>query len=167
MAEPIISKDDALKGGSKTSAPTITPGEYASPSKNIGKGEPRVRVKNNKASPIGVPAPPPKNSRGVNVGLLFVLPPGFSEVRKVDWETALKHDMVNLLVKKKVLVVSSATPPNRLELDEAVELIAATFDADVLRSWRKIDRREEVLEAIDSQLEVLTAKPDKDEDLDE
>lgn len=97
-----------------------------------------------------------------NVTLL----PGVNEVDPSKWAKCEPIDLIRRLVKagerKGGIVVGDPKKSLRvlsdLDEDDAIETVEGTFDAALLGTWAKNDRRTAVLEAVVKQIDLIDPK---------
>jgi hypothetical protein len=95
-------------------------------------------------------------------GVGFRLGPGISEVDPDAWEKAKKAPVLKALLADGSLVerVSLKQPGSLAELSpaKAIELVKATFDERLLKTWFEAETREKVRSAIKAQAAANEAK---------
>lgn len=99
-----------------------------------------------------------------NLADIVLLKPGVNEVEAGKWDRVKDHPVVKWRIENGVLIVKDGSKPiNEMSAGEATKLVKATVDADLLERWRKDDTRRSVRDAIDAQLDKLTAPPGETE----
>lgn len=97
-------------------------------------------------------------ARFSNLADAVLLKPGVNEVESSKWDRVKDHPVVKWRIENGVLLVKDGSKPiSDMPAGEAVKLVKATVDADLLERWRRDDPRRSVRDAIDSQLDKLTA----------
>lgn len=97
-----------------------------------------------------------------NVCGLFVLKPGANEVDEEKIEEALKNPIVQWYVENGQIKISRGQAPetlSRLKPFDALALVRRTVDRDIIVRWREAEKRKQVLDALDAQLDAITPKP--------
>lgn len=91
--------------------------------------------------------------------------PGLNEVLASSWEAAKQNPVVQSLIRKGVfreVQLKQGSGIAQLSVADAVALVEKTLDRELLRSWKKLDTRSTVLEAIEKQIDHVTYQPDRD-----
>jgi hypothetical protein len=100
---------------------------------------------------FGAPQPP-------NDALL----PGVNEVYEDEWVKAEKIPIVKGYIETGVFKVRrQASDITSLSPKDAVEIVKATVDEGLLSKWFETEKRKQVLEAIDAQLDAIKV-PEQD-----
>lgn len=106
--------------------------------------------------------------RRPSVEATVVLLPGANAVDPDAMEVIAEYPIVKVLMQKKHRGgfevgdpdVDVRTLSSFKDIDEAKEIVDATVDLDLLKSWMRTERREEILKAIEAQLEKIDPRRD-------
>jgi hypothetical protein len=106
---------------------------------------------------------------------VIVLLPGANAVDPDEWDLVAEYPIVEILCRKKQRGgfevgdprVDVRTLDSFKDEDEAKELVDATVDGDLLRSWLRAEKRPAIVTALEEQLEKIDPRRDREGSADE
>ncbi len=94
--------------------------------------------------------------------------PGVNRLTVPEWALAMQQKMVQLQVAAGIFVELGSKSLGEAKDKEALALVDATVDVELLKDWQRSDKREVVRNAIAGQLEkIAPTKPKDDEEGDQ
>lgn len=111
-----------------------------------------------------------KDPRPTTAATITLLP-GANAVDPDEWEMVEDYPIVALLRKKKQRGGFEVGDPKLdvrtlagfKDIDEAKELIDATVDGDLLKTWLRSEKRPDLVAALEAQMEKIDPRRDRDE----
>lgn len=89
------------------------------------------------------------------------LMPGANEVAEAIAKTMMEHPIIKIMIGEGTLEFLSNEKEEfdleKLSNGDAIALVKSTVFEDLLKDWKKLEKRKPVLKAIDEQLALLEA----------